>query len=121
MCVNDEVCGKHSVFECFFFFFSPSSSDSYSLHVTHRYRLTAATQMIPPSPPQEYLKCDYERAEIKMSALVIKMSRAADNMSRNVKTLLAEHAAFLKSYLIRYRERLLMNYLMSVRGHSIVL
>lgn len=56
-----------------------------------------------------------------MSALVIKMSRAADNMSRYVKTLLAEHAAFLKSYLIRYRERLLMNYVMSVRGHSIVL
>ena len=56
-----------------------------------------------------------------MSALVIKMSRAVDNMSRNVKTLLAEHAAFLKSYLIRYPERLSMNYVMSVRGHSIVL
>lgn len=51
-----------------------------------------------------------------MSALVIKMSGTADNVSCNVKTLTA-HAKFLKSYLIRYHEGHLMNDVMSVCGH----
>lgn len=85
-------------------FFFPSSSDSYSLHVRYCYQLTAAAQMIPPSSPQEYLKCDYERAKITLSASVIKMSNTVDNMSCNFKTLLTEHATFLKSYLIRNNE-----------------
>ena len=106
------MCGKHSVFKLFFFF-SPSSSDIHGLHVRHCYQLTAATRMIPPSSPQEYLKCDYERAKITMSALVIKMSSGGDNMSCNVKTLLTEHATFLQSCLIRYRERHLMSDVMS--------
>lgn len=58
--------------------------------------------------------------KITMSASVIKMSRAADNMSRNVKTLLTENATFLKSNLIKYHERRLMNDVTSVGGHSSV-
>lgn len=89
-------------------FFS-ATQDSYSLHIRYCYQLTATTQMIPPSSPQEYLKSDYERAKITVSASVIKMSRKADNMSCSVKTLLTEQAKFTKSYLIRYNERHFMN------------
>lgn len=121
------VCEWRGVWQHSAFLFFISSQQLRQLQPAQNTAISWQPQhrMIPPSSPQDHLKCDYERAEITMSALVIKTSSTLDNVSCNVKTLPTEHAKFSKSYLIRYHERHLMNDDVclrpcSVTGHSTV-
>lgn len=98
---SDEVCCKHSLFNCFFprQLRQPQPAHTIMLSFdSHRPNYSSPSAIL-----QVWLR---KREKITMSAVLIKTNTTVDNMSCGVKTLLREHAKWCESYLIRYYERL---------------